>query len=118
MYKYSVPLFYETTSAKDLKEILTEQQIPRFEESTFQPKFILNTSLQDAEPIFLEENGKLFIKFVLQKTYFTPESFDQIDYRYSIIFYFDLSNHCGEIRYDPIKYTNSFDNEIYEKFLI
>lgn len=118
LYKYSVPLFFQLETEKKLIDIFTEKRIPEFKEESFKPEFVLNTLLSEAEPIYLKENDNLFIKFVLQKTYITPESFDQIDYRYSIVLYFDLATQCVEIRYDPLKYTTSFDSEVYEKLVV
>lgn len=118
LYKYSVPLFYQLDTEKNLIDILAERGILEFDEETFRPEYVLNTSLQDAKPIYLKGQNRVFIKFILQKTYFTAESFEQIDYRYPIVLYFDLVNQCMEIRYDAIKYTGSFDREIYEKLLV
>lgn len=118
LYKYSVPLFYQFDTDKNLTDILTERGILEFNESSFQPEFVLNTSLLDAKPIYLKEQDRIFIKFTLQKTYVTSESFEQTDYRYPIVLYFDLPNQCMEIRYDAIKYTDSFDSEIYEKLVV
>ena len=117
LYKYSVPLFYQTDSSESLIDILTKCGITEFKEVSFAPEFILNTSLQDAKPIYLAEQDRIFIKFILQKTYFTSDAFEQTDYRYPIVLYFDLPNHCLEIRYDAIKYTEAFDSEIYEKLV-
>lgn len=118
LYKYSVPLFYHIGDEINILNILERQGIPKFDKESYKPEFILNTSLQDAKPIYLEESGKVFIKFTLQKTYLTPESYEKIDYRYPVVIYFDPTNGCLEIRYDSIKYTNSFDSELYEKMVI
>ena len=48
LYKYSVPLFYQTDSSESLIDILTKCGITEFKEVSFAPEFILNTSLQDA----------------------------------------------------------------------
>lgn len=111
-------LFYQFHTDKNLADILAEKGILEFSETSFQPEFVLNTSLSDAKPIYLVEQGRIFIKFTLQKTYVTSESFEQTDYRYPIVLYFDLPNQCMEIRYDAIKYTDSFDSEIYEKLVV
>ena len=118
LYKYSVPLFYQFDTDKNLTDILKEKEISEFSEASFQPEFVLNTSLSDAKPIYLAEQDRIFIKFTLQKAYVPPESFEQTDYRYPIVLYFDLPNQCMEIRYDAIKYTDSFDSEIYEKLVV
>lgn len=113
-----MPLFYQFDTDKNFTDILKEKEILEFSETSFQPEFVLNTSLSDAKPIYLAEQDRIFIKFTLQKAYVTPESFEQTDYRYPIVLYFDLSNQCMEIRYDAIKYTDSFDSEIYEKLVV
>lgn len=117
LYKYSVPLFYQLEEGEGIKQLMDKKGIPEFEEGKFKPQFVLNTNLQDITPVFLQENGKLFIKFVLQKAYLAPGAFEQIDYRYPVIFYFDLRSQYLEIRYDSTKYTDSFDSEVYEKLV-
>lgn len=118
LYKYSVPLFYETEKGKNLSDILKEKGVSEFKEKSFRPEYVLNTTLSDAKPIYLKEQNNIFIKFILQKFYFLSESFEQTDYRYPVVIYFDLPNQCMEIRYDAIKYTASLDNEVYEKLVV
>lgn len=61
-YKYSVPLFYELDEKIDLKNVLAERNILKFEENSFEPEFILDTVLKDATPIeYLCKSGA-FIK--------------------------------------------------------
>lgn len=115
LYKYSVPLFYKLDEKMDLINVLIEKNILRFEEKSFKPEFVLNTILKDATPIYLVKEEKIYIKFVLQKTYALPESFEQIDYRYPIVVYIDTKTQCLEIRYDSMKYNTSFNSEVYEK---
>lgn len=117
LYKYSVPLFYETKENKTIEDILCHKKIQYFEEQGFEPKMVLNTSLKDTEPLYWKENGNLFIKFVMQKTYMMPETFNQIDYRFPVLVYIDSKNKLLEIRYDSTKYNSQFDNEAYEKLV-
>jgi hypothetical protein len=46
------------------------------------------------------------VKFVLQKTCFEGEEYDQVDYRYPVLIYFDENTKILEVRYDSIKYSN------------
>ena len=112
LYKYSVPVFYE--SASSIKDVLEKSELNRFFEESFSPDYILRTSLQDAIPMWYEKDGKVFIKFVLQKSCFQGESYEQVDYRYPIVLYFDDNCKIIEIRYDAIKYSNQqMENDIY-----
>jgi len=116
LYKYSVPFFYE--SEKTIRELLEESRIPKFEEESYAPDYILRTSMQDAVPMWHEKNGKLFVKFVLQKSYFKGDAYEQIDYRYPVLIYFDESINVIEIRYDAMKYTNQqADSDVYPNFV-
>lgn len=115
LYKYSVPLFYDLDDSIDLIEVIDGKNILQFKEEDFKPEFVLDTILKDATPIYLVSDKKIYIKFVLQKTYMIPESYDQIDYRYPIVICIDTEEHCLEIRYDSMKYNASFNSEIYEK---
>lgn len=117
LYKYSVPLFFEIKENKSLEDILNEKKIQCFDEQSFIPNMVLNTSLKDTQPIYWKKDKNIFIKFVLQKTYIIPESFDQIDYRFPVVVYVDLSNNLLDIRYDSTKYNRQFDNEAYEKIV-
>ena len=49
------------------------------------------------------------MKFVLQKFYLIPETFERIDYRYPIVVYFNSDNSVLEIRYDESKGVMSPD---------
>lgn len=50
LYKYSVPLFYETPDSKLIKDLLLQKSIPEFDEATYEPEMVLNTSLKDSSP--------------------------------------------------------------------
>lgn len=112
-----MPLFYETKDNRTIEDILCHKKIQYFEEQGFEPKMVLNTSLRDTEPLYWKENGNLFIKFVMQKTYMMPETFNQIDYRFPVLVYIDSEHKLLEIRYDSTKYNSQFDNEAYEKLV-
>lgn len=114
LYKYSVPLFYELPEGKDLRSLIIDSSIPIFMSDSFALSYVINSSLKDAEPICMIDGEKIFLKFVLQKSFAMPESFERIDYRYPIVIYFDGKNKCLEIRYDSPKYRTSFHNEEYE----
>lgn len=112
LYKYSVPIFYK--SEKNIKDIILGSEIKKFEEDTFSTDYILRTTIQDAEPMWYEKDEKYFIKFVLQKSYFQGETYEQIDYRYPVVIYFDETANIIEIRYDAIKYSNQqMENDVY-----
>lgn len=61
---------------------------------SFALSYVINSSLKDAEPICMIDGEKIFLKFVLQKSFAMPESFERIDYRYPIVIYFDGKNKC------------------------
>lgn len=107
LFKYSVPLFFETPDAKTIKDLLIQSNIQQFDETKYEPKMILNTSLKDSSPLFWENDGDIFLKFVLQKDYLIPDTFERIDYRYPIVVYFNADNSVLEIRYDAMKYTGT-----------
>ena len=107
LYKYSLPLFYSTNSEKTIEDILKELGAKEFNEDNFTPEFILNTSLREATPLYWIHDGDLFIKFVLQKTYVRPDTFDQVDYRYPIVIYLNSDNGILEVRYDPTRYNSN-----------
>lgn len=107
LYKYSLPLFYSLNNEKAIDDILSEIGVKEFNPDAFVPELILNTSLREATPLCWKNNGDIFIKFVLQKTYVQPDTFDQIDYRYPIIIYFNLENSILEVRYDATRYNSN-----------
>ena len=120
LYKYSVPLFYELPENLSLEEILQQKGFVCFNnKERFEPEYILNTDLKDVRPTYLIQGKRVFLKFVLQKSYVTPEMFEMIDYRYPIIIYFDIENKVLEIRYDATKYrySSSTQTGMYEKIV-
>lgn len=104
LYKYSVPVFFETE--KEIKDVLTGAGIKKFDKSSFSTDYILKTSLLDADPMWYENDGKYFVKFVLQKSWFQDDSYEQIDYRYPIVIYIDKNSDVLEVRYDAVKYSS------------
>lgn len=107
LYKYSLPLFYNLSGEKPIDICLKEMEAKEFDPDAFAPEYILNTSLKEAIPLYWKKDGDVFIKFVLQKTYVQPETFEQIDYRYPIIIYFNVDNGILEIRYDATRYNSN-----------
>lgn len=118
LYKYSVPLFYEVNEGVELEDLIKQQGIKKFNPESFEPDYVLGVDIRDTEPLYWENKGDIFIKFVLQKAYIIPESFDQIDYRYPIVIYINKDKNILEIRYDSTKYNSQFDNMSYEKLVL
>ena len=112
LYKYSVPVFYN--SDKDIADILKNSGIKKFDQARYKTDYILRTSIQDAEPMWFEQEGLFFVKFVLQKTCFQGETYKQVDYRYPILIYIDEKTGVIEIRYDSVKYNyQQTENDVY-----
>lgn len=107
LYKYSLPLFYSSDSKETIEKMLIQIGAKEFNPDKFIPEFILSTSLKEATPLYWKNDGDLFIKFVLQKTYVQPDTFDQIDYRYPIIIYLNTENSILDIRYDSTRYNSN-----------
>lgn len=103
LYKYSVPVFFET--GKEIEESLKNIGIKKFEKNSFSTDYILKTSLLDADPMWYESGGKYFVKFVLQKSCLQGDDYEQIDYRYPIVIYIDKNIGVLEVRYDAVKYS-------------
>lgn len=104
LYKYSVPLFFDGDIEKSIDEHC--KNIENFNES-YKPPHELGTSINEAKPIYYKEGKNIFIKFVLQKSYYKADNMDTIDYRYPIVIYFDKENNVLDIRYDSLKYSGS-----------
>lgn len=119
LYKYSVPLFYESQEGISVKELLMQKGVQLFDEKSYEPEMILDASLKEASPIYCEKDGAVLLKFVLQKSYFVPDTYERIDYRYPIVIYFDIDNSALEIRYDSEKYkVNGVGNkDRYEQYV-
>lgn len=114
LYKYSVPFFYKMPEGKDFQKLIEEKKITLFKDKEFKASYVISSSFKDATPLCMIKEEKIFLKFVLQKSFLTPNSYDRIDYRYPLVIYFDLKNSCLEVRYDSTKYSASFNNEVYE----
>jgi hypothetical protein len=118
LYKYSVPLYYEP-SENPLQEALNDKKITLFERKEYTPDYVIDRVLGEATPVAYEEDGKLFVKFVLQKAYIHSETFEQIDYRYPIVIYINPSINMLEIRYDSMRYSynEQVDRDAYSKIV-
>lgn len=115
LYKYSMPLFFDTE--EDLAELLKNIEAKEYLDQNFMPEFVLGASFCEAKPVFYQKNDKLFIKFTWQKGYVNQDQ-EQINYRYTMVVYFDFSCKVLEIRYDSIRYhrvdKNVYEQNIYE----
>ena len=120
LYKYSVPFFYETEDGKNIETLLNDKGVAIFQKESYQPEYVIAGSIQEAEPLVLVEEGNVYIKFVLQKMFVQPESYDQIVYRYPILVYIDPVLGMLEIRYDSMHYSYSeqIDRETYYNIVV
>ncbi len=107
LYKYSVPLFYEQSMQKSIEDSLRESGAKEFNLDEYESEFILDTSLKEATPLFWKDDQDIYIKFILQKFYFQPETFEKIDYRYPIVIYMNAEKGILEIRYDATRYNSN-----------
>ena len=106
LYKYSVPLFYQLPEgSKELLHVLESKGIKKLDKDKFTPDRVLNTSLKDSEPLMWQCGEGLFVKFVLQKYYYNLEPFEQVDYRYPVVLFFNPECSVVEIRYDSVRYS-------------
>lgn len=81
LYKYSVPFLYDVEDQDILKD-LEKCGIEKFEwDAPLRLKYVLNTSFRDITPTYYTDESKIFIKFVVQRTYMIQESLETIDYR-------------------------------------
>lgn len=119
LYKYSVPLFYENTMDTSIENKLLSLGLKEFKEEEFIPEFILASTLKEASGLYWKNGEDIFVKFVMQKSYFQPETFNQIDYRYPIVIFINSENHILEIRYDSTRYNNNglVSNDAYENMV-
>ena len=118
LYKYSVPFFYES-GEKALDEIIKEKQISIFDNKLYNPEYIIDRELNDSTPVAYIEDGVYFLKFVLQKAYMQPDTFEAIDYRYPIVIYINPAISVLEIRYDSMRYSynDQVDRDAYSKIV-
>lgn len=113
LYKYSVPLFYECN--KEIIDILKNNNAHQFDLKCYNADRTLPIDIGEATPIYMTpDSNSIFIKFVLQKTYFTPETFENVDYRYPVIVYLNKEQNILEIRYDSAKYSGQLEDNVYE----
>lgn len=119
LYKYSVPLFFELEEGKSIDDILAEKDITFFDRESYETDYVIDKSLKEAKPMALKEDDKYFIKFVLQKAYVQPETYEQIGYRYPIVIVINPSIKIIEIRYDSLRYSfgEQIDREAYSKIV-
>ena len=98
---------------------LTENKISFFYNKNYQTDYVIDKSLKEAKPMALKENGKFFIKFVLQKAFVQPDTYEQIGYRYPIVIVINPSIDVLEIRYDSLRYSfgEQIDREAYSKIV-
>lgn len=118
LYKYSVPFYYELED-KTIESILSEKKINIFNSNTYKTDFVIDRVLNEAVPTVFVDDGKFFVKFVLQKAYLHSETFEQIDYRYPIVIYINPSINILEIRYDSMRYSynDQVDRDAYSKIV-
>ena len=119
LYKYSVPFFFKLPEGKNMEDTLTENKISFFDNKNYQTDYVIDKSLKEAKPMALKENGKFFIKFVLQKAFVQPDTYEQIGYRYPIVIVINPSIDVLEIRYDSLRYSfgEQIDREAYSKIV-
>lgn len=117
LYKYSVPLFFNVDCIDTIETTLLELGAEEFDSDGYMPELILNSSLKEVTPLYWKVDKDLFIKFVLQKTYVQPDTFNQIDYRYPVVIYLNFENNILEIRYDSTRYNGNgvISSDIYER---
>ena len=119
LYKYSVPFYFELEKGKTIDDILVEKGIVFFDKEKFTTDYVIDKSLKEAKPMALKVDGKYFIKFVLQKAYVKPESYEQIGYRYPIVIVVNPTINVLEIRYDSLRYSfgEQIDRDAYSKIV-
>ena len=119
LYKYSVPFFFELEKERTIDDILDEKGIVFFDKEKFTTDYVIDKSLKEAKPMALKADGKYFIKFVLQKAYVQPESYEQIGYRYPIVIVINPDINVLEIRYDSLRYSfgEQIDRDAYSKIV-
>ena len=105
LYRYSVPFFYEREDGKSVKDIIAGKKASLFEASSYVPDYILDEEIKDALPLYRIDGNVVMLKFVLQKMYYTPDTFDKMEYRYPVVVYID--DGFLEIRYDSMRYLSS-----------
>lgn len=117
LYKYSIPFFIENADIGKISSALQQAGANEFREDDFYPELVLNTSLKEATPSYRKLEDEVLIKFVLQKSYVTPDTYDEINYRFPIVIYINFSCKILEIRYDSTKYSGISGRDSYEKYV-
>lgn len=117
LYKYSVPLFYKLPDDAQLSSVFAALHLLSFDSSTFSPTYIISTSINESVPLYWVDGSDVYLKFVLQKSYYNPSG-DLINYRFPVVIYFDTCKHLLEIRYDSTRYDPHFSKEDYRNLVI
>lgn len=117
LYKYSVPIFFELDSNKSIDALLEEKNVTLFTDKQYKSRFVIDSSLESAMPLVMVNGSKVFIKFVIQKTYVKPDTYEPVDYRYPIVIYFDMNSKILEIRYDSLRFSGQMESDPYSKIV-
>lgn len=116
LYKYSVPLFFEGCAEEKLKGLSLEA-LKWFVPENNELEYSIDTSIKDVVPTCYQDDGKFLVKFVLQKSYYSPDELEPTDYRYPVIIYLDNINKIAEVRYDSLKYSGAIESATYFRFV-
>lgn len=117
LYKYSVPFFYELPEETQLVDILSREGYKKFELKTYVPDFKLGVNIGEEFPVYFLDSNEVYIKFVLQKSYFTLEG-EIKNYRFPIVIYMDLEQSVLEIRYDSVRYDPTSGTDTYNHLVM
>lgn len=117
LYKYSVPLFFETADGVSVAQSIREANLSLFEYDSFNPDYTLAKSIDEHAPIYYVSDNDYFIKFVLQKTYVNSADYQPTSYRFPVIIYINPTLNILEIRFDSVRYDPQFGKESYENLL-
>lgn len=58
-YKY-IPLFYENNESGTILECLKKSSVQEFDEASFSPSYMIATTIDDAKPLYINENRDIF----------------------------------------------------------
>ena len=117
LYKYSVPIFYESSSEASLPDVLDSLGCYSFDPDDFTPTFTISTSITECLPLYWTDGSDIYIKFVLQKSYYNPSN-DLISYRFPIVIYINTEAGILEIRYDSTRYDPHFSRDDYRNLVV
>lgn len=115
LFKYSVPFFYKLCSEKTLSDSISSIPCTLFSRADFKPNYILATSIDEESPMYLVDGSDIYLKFILQKHFYTIDDGESVEYRFPVVIYFNESTHILEIRYDNPRHDPDFskgDNKI------